>query len=297
VAAGTRRTAYYPHLPPGHYTFSVTAALADGDWNATTANLTIVVLPRFYQTWWFSSILALMAAASIWLGWRRRFMKLERDRAAHHAFSRQLITSQENERKRIAAELHDSIGQRLVVIKNRALILLRPGEGTSLSPGQREQVEEISSEVSETVREVKEISYDLRPYRLDRLGLTMALQGMIETAASSSGIHFATEIGNVDAVLPGQTEINFYRIVQECVNNILRHSHATQASIRIKTSPEQLELMVQDNGCGFTPTETHQGFGLTGIRERTQLLAGKLDLQSAPGRGTTLTIVIELLSI
>jgi signal transduction histidine kinase len=158
-------------------------------------------------------------------------------------------------------------------------------------------VEAISAEVSEAVREVKEISYALRPYRLDRLGLTTALQGMIETAAHSSGIQFATEIDNVDAVLPGQTEINFYRIVQECVNNILRHSHATQASIRIKRSSELLELVVHDNGRGFTPGDAHQGFGLAGIRERTQLLAGKLDLQSTPSEGTTVTIVIDLLSL
>jgi signal transduction histidine kinase len=85
--------------------------------------------------------------------------------------------------------------------------------------------------------------------------------------------------------------------VQECVNNILRHSQATQAAIHIKRSAERLELVVHDNGRGFTPGDAHHGFGLAGIRERTQLLAGKLDLQSVTGRGTTVTIVIDLLSI
>ena len=115
-----------------------------------------------------------------------------------------------NKRKRIAGELHDSLWQWLVVIKNRALLLLQRRD--SLGGWGGEQVGANFAEVSEAVREVK-ISYDLRPYRLDRLGLTKALQGMIETAANSSGIQFATEIDNVDAVLPGQTEINFYRIV------------------------------------------------------------------------------------
>ena len=295
VDVGLRRTAYYQHLPPGSYVFRVTAAMADGAWNDQSAELQIVMLPAYYQTWWFRSLGVLALASVLWWYWRSRIGQWERDRAARQTFSRQLIASQENERKRIAGELHDSLGQRLVVIKNRALLVLQRRD--SLNSWFGEQVEAISAEVSEAVREVKEISYDLRPYRLDRLGLTTALQGMIETAANSSGIQFATEIDNLDAVLPGQTEINFYRIVQECVNNILRHSDATQASILIKRSAERLDLVVKDNGRGFTPGDGHQGFGLAGIRERTQLLAGKLDLQSVPGQGTTVTIVIDLLSI
>ena len=295
VDVGLRRTAYYQHVPPGSYVFRVTAAMADGVWNEQAAELAIVVLPSYYQTWWFKALAGLAGTSLLWWYWRSRIGQWERDRAARQAFSRQLIASQENERKRIAGELHDSLGQRLVVIKNRALLLLQRRD--SLGAWFGEQVNAISTEISDAVREVKEISYDLRPYRLDRLGLTTALQGMIETAANSSGIQFATDIDNVDAVMPGQTEINFYRIVQECVNNILRHSQATQASIRIKRSAERLELTVHDNGRGFTPGETNQGFGLAGIRERTQLLAGKLDLQSAPGHGTTITIVIDLLSI
>src|SRR6185312_4132574 len=176
VEVGARRTAYYQHVPPGIYTFRVTAAMADGEWNVRPAEVLVDVLPAFHQTAWFRSLVLLIAASSLWLLWRYRIGQLERERASRQAFSRQLITSQENERKRIAAELHDSLGQRLVVIKNRALLLLRTREGSpELGEAHREQVEEISSEVSEAVREVKEIAYDLRPYRLDRLGLTTAL--------------------------------------------------------------------------------------------------------------------------
>ena len=204
VDVGSRRTAYYQHVPPGSYVFRVTAAMADGAWNDQAAELPIVVLPAYYQTWWFKSLGVLALASLLWWYWRSRVGHWERDRAARQEFSRQLIASQENERKRIAGELHDSLGQRLVVIKNRALLLLQRRD--SLGAWSGEQVEAISAEISEAVREVKEISYDLRPYRLDRLGLTTALQGMIETAANSSGIQFETEIGNVDAVLPGQAE-------------------------------------------------------------------------------------------
>jgi signal transduction histidine kinase/ligand-binding sensor domain-containing protein len=298
VEAGTRRVAYYPHLPPGGYTFHVTAAHSGGMWNATGATLSVIVLPAFYQTWWFASLVGLAAVTSIWLAWRYRVRQLERDHASQQAFSRQLIDSQENERKRIAAELHDSLGQRLVIINNRLLLFSRARDSMpALSRGQREDLEQISIEVSESMREVKEISYDLRPYRLDRLGLTVALRAMIETAGASGSTGFFAEIDDIDGVLPQQDEINFYRIVQECVNNILKHSEAAQATISIRRNGRGLTLMARDNGRGFTPGATTTsplgGFGLTGISERAQLLGGHATFESAPGRGTTVTIEIK----
>ena len=201
------------------------------------------------------------AATSLWFGWRYRLSQLERARATQQAFSRQLIASQENERKRIAAELHDSLGQRLVIIQNQALLLLQTRAGVSrLDGSQRERVEEISAEASGAVREVKELSYNLRPYRLDRLGLTAALQAMIDTASGASQTAFSVEIDNIDDVFPKQTEINFYRIVQECINNILKHSQAAEASIRIRRANDLLTLTVRDDGKGFAPDSGTGGF-------------------------------------
>ncbi|MBV8450996.1 MAG: hypothetical protein JOZ29_01810 [Deltaproteobacteria bacterium] len=298
VGAGTRRTAYYPHLPPGRYTFRVTAAHSGGMWNAAGATLSLIVLPAFYQTWWFASLVGLAAAASIWLAWRYCVRQLERDRAAQQAFSRQLIDSQENERKRIAAELHDSLGQRLVIVKNLALLLLQRNGASGLSGLDREQIGEISDEVSGAVREVREISYNLRPYRLDRLGLTTALQAMIETASAASATRFSAQIDNIDDAFAKEAEINFYRIVQECVNNILKHSQATHAVIRIQRSAGRLTMTIRDDGKGFASDSAKLevrsgGFGLTGISERAQLLGGKAAIQSAPGQGTTVTVEID----
>jgi signal transduction histidine kinase len=147
------------------------------------------------------------------------------------------------------------------------------------------------------MREVKEISYDLRPYRLDRLGLTAALRAMIETAGTSGSTGFFAEIDDIDGSLPQKDEINFYRIVQECVNNILKHSEAAQATISIRRNGRGLTLMARDNGRGFTPGATTisplGGFGLTGISERAQLFGGNATFESAPGRGTTVTIEIK----
>ena len=124
IDAGMRRTAYYSHLPAGNYLFKVIAANSDGIWNTEGRSLPVVVLQRFYRTWWFLTLASLLAAGSLLLAWKYRISQLERANALQHVFSRQLIASQESERKRIAAELHDSLGQHLVVIKNLALISL-----------------------------------------------------------------------------------------------------------------------------------------------------------------------------
>ena len=132
MKAGARRTAYYSHLPPGRYTFVLLAANSDGLWNESGASLGLTVLPAFHQTVWFRG-LAIVAASGAVLGFfRRRIARLEAERSTQQEFSRRLIESQDAERKRIAAELHDSLGQELLIIKNRALLGLQqasPPEG------------------------------------------------------------------------------------------------------------------------------------------------------------------------
>ena len=121
VDAGGRRIAYYSHLPPGDYVFHVIAGNSDGVWNQEGKTLAITVLAPFYETRWFQMLVLLTLGALVAMSWRYRVSQLQRAQAAQQAFSRQLIASQEAERKRIAAEMHDSLGQRLVVIKNLAL--------------------------------------------------------------------------------------------------------------------------------------------------------------------------------
>ncbi|MFZ0593443.1 MAG: two-component regulator propeller domain-containing protein, partial [Bryobacteraceae bacterium] len=217
VDARTRRTAYYSHVPPGKYTFQVEATYDDRAWSNSGVHLAVIVLPPFYRTWWFETIFFLAAAGAIYLAWRKRVSQLEQARDVQQAFSRQLIASQENERKRIAAELHDSLGQHLVVIKSLALISLNNeiSEGTG-----KDRSEEISAEASQALSQVREIAYNLRPYQLDRIGLTKAVEAVVRKASAATGIAFESEIDRIDDVFPKEWEINFYRIVQESVNNV-----------------------------------------------------------------------------
>jgi len=165
VQAGTRRTAYYSHVPPGKYAFQVLAANSDGVWSTKASTMSLIVPPPFYRTWWFLALVCGAGGAILWSAWQQRVSQLRQAQIAQQAFSRQLMASQESERKRIAAELHDSLGQRLIIVKNLAAMLLLP-RGSSSQP--QEFAQEIVNEADQAITEVKEISYNLRPYQSSR---------------------------------------------------------------------------------------------------------------------------------
>ncbi|QQS47519.1 MAG: hypothetical protein IPM66_02340 [Acidobacteriota bacterium] len=304
VEAGARRTANYSYLQPGAYNFRVLAANSDGVWNEAGASLRVVVLPPFYRTWWFGGLVALATAGIIAMVFRLRVSKLRKEHATREAFSRQLlesqeafsrrlIESQEGERKRIAAELHDSLGQSLAIIKNRALHSLADPDDHDRA---REQIEEIAEAAGHAIQETREIAYNLRPFHIDRLGLTAALAAMIKRA-SSDNLQFTTELDSIDGLLAPEQEINFYRIVQESVNNIIKHSGAGEASVAIKRRDGMIELTIADNGRGFEVgrggsrnAESGSGFGLLGMTERARILGCVPVITSAPGKGTTIKL-------
>jgi signal transduction histidine kinase len=294
---GTRRTVYFSHLPPGQYTLEIIAANSDGVWSPQGAQIRIDVIPSFWQTWWFAVTVTLAVIAIALLSYKRRVSQLERANMAQAAFSRQLIESQEGERKRIAAELHDSLGQNLLIIKNWTLLALNKVNGDK---DLKEQLNEISTTASQSIEEVRGIAHDLRPYQIDDIGLTRVLKAMINRVAASSEIQFTSDIDNIDNALPTESQIGFYRIVQEALNNIVKHSKATAANIRVKREHKNLVLSIEDNGEGFSRESTvetrsgRQGFGLKGIAERTQMLGGTLAMQSQPDSGTKILVTIEL---
>ncbi|MGC2403922.1 MAG: two-component regulator propeller domain-containing protein [Acidobacteriaceae bacterium] len=295
INAGGRRTAYYSRIPPGSYTFRVIAANSDGTWNVKGASLAVRVLPPFYSTWWFRLLSALSIAGLVYLIWQRRTAEWKKRQAIQLAFSRELLASQERERKRIAAELHDSIGQRLVVIKNLALLRLQNQNGNR---AEREQVEEICTEASSAIADVREISHDLRPYQLDRLGLTKALRSMVQNVGKASATTFSASIDDIDDLFTPEFQIGFYRITQECLSNILKHAEASEAEVVVRRSGPRLHLSVSDNGKGFTANGAYGearkgGFGLINISERVQMFAGKLEIESAPMKGATINIDID----
>ena len=293
--ADTRRVAYYTHLPPGNYHFRVLAANRDGVWNEQGAALEITVLPQFWQTWWFLMLATALITAIIYLISQQRIRILKRTQQAQEAFSRQLIESQEAERKRIAAGLHDNLGQHLIVIKNWASLALNFTDKTAPV---REQLDEISTTAVQALTEVREIIYDLRPYQIETIGLSRTIKSMAEQVAASSGIDFQVECDELENVFSPDDEVTFYRMIQECVSNLVKHSRAERAAVRIKRRADEIEAEISDNGRGFaTETQPHSdkagGFGLKGLSERVRMLGGSHQVQSALGKGTTISVRIR----
>lgn len=298
VAVGTRRNASYQYLRPGDYVFRVTACDEEGNWNPHPAALTISVAPYYWQTWWFRlmAVAALCAAAVSWYFWR--VGKLESRRAAQEAFTRQLIQSQENERKRIAAELHDGLGQDLLLIKNRVGLL---ASETKDLPDVARQLGEVSRNTSRAIANVRAISRALRPVALEQVGLTRAVEWMVEQVSEASSVKFSTELEDIDGLLAPGMEINLYRIVQEALNNVLKHAQASQVIIEMKRQDPGIFVSILDNGRGFTRGPTggdrdggKPGLGLAGMAERAKVLGGRLDFQSATGKGTRITLRVPV---
>ncbi|MDH7501192.1 MAG: ATP-binding protein [Verrucomicrobiota bacterium] len=136
----------------------------------------------------------------------------------------------------------------------------------------------------------------MRPFELGRLGLGRAVAGLIKASVKSSGIEFDTDVDDLDGVFGVESETHFYRIIQESVANILKHSKAKHAQVRIKRDSLQVRVWIRDDGCGFS-TSDGQGFcgmGLASIAERVRILGGRLRLDTAPACGTTLEIVVPV---
>lgn len=291
IDAGTRRVAYFPYLPPGSYTFHVIAANSDGIWNMAGARITVTVRAPFWRRWWFWLICSIAVISSVAFVIRSRLFQLKRKQLEREGFSRKLIESQEAERKRLAGELHDSLAQNLMIVKNWALIGLN---SLAADNPAREHLTEISENASLAIEEVREISRNLRPHQLERLGLTSTIEQMVRQISSSTDIEFKTEIDNIDGLLSREFEINLYRVLQECLNNILKHSAATTAWLSIKRTANGAQIVCRDNGKGFDPETISltSGMGLIGMAERVRMLSGKYTMESSPGKGMTIYITI-----
>ncbi len=257
------------------------------------------VLPENY--WTDSSLFIGVAIEAIILSFalanKFNFYKKEKERLQEEAykqaihFSRELINMQEAERKRIASELHDSLGQKLVLIKNR---ILRVDKSDSESPLKKSQDGTLAQNVTEAIQEIRNISYALRPYQLDLLGLTSSIKSMVEESFNTAQIDYEIKTDNIDNLFGSESQINIYRIIQECINNIMKHADAKNVKIIIKHDFDEIKIAITDDGIGFDINDDHTGFGLKGIKERLQILNGSMDISSGNPKGTIFDFLFPL---
>jgi signal transduction histidine kinase/ligand-binding sensor domain-containing protein len=295
VNAGQARAAHFAQLPYGTFTFRVIAANRDGVWNERGAAVRIVVVPPFWRTAWFGAIL-FGGVAALSLGVHRaRIAHVRRQEALRAAFSRQLIDTQEGDRRRIAAGLHDGLSQSLIVIKNWAAL---GKKGLPPDHAATERLAEIESTAAQALGELRDVVHDLAPHNLERLGLAQSIQEMVDKIQGAAGIHFKCRVASLDGAMPKPVQINLYRIVQEAVNNVVKHSGAARAWVEMDADGGVLRVAVRDDGRGFDkgmrPDPGSGGFGLFGMAERLRMIGGRLAIDSAPGRGTSIMIELPL---
>ena len=190
----------------------------------------------------------------------------------------------ENEAKRIAHALHDEAGQLLASV--HFAVADMAGE---LPPQSRARLQEVKSLLNRIETELRNLSHELRPIVLDRLGLLPALQFLAESVTRRAGIPITVKGGEAGRLSP-VVEITLYRIVQEALNNVLKHAQARSASIELKVGPQRVSCTIRDDGVGFAAERIRHsdGLGLAGIRERLNALGGSLHFASRPKRGTAL---------
>ena len=201
------------------------------------------------------------------------------------------MDAQETERRTISRELHDQVGQTLnALLVDAANLAKRIPEEDSIS---RRYLDNIRTFADSSVNSLRDIALLLRPSMLDDLGLIPALEWQAREVSRRSGIKVKVEAEKVPDSLPDAVRTCVYRVVQETLQNVSRHSGARSATVTVRQADGSLELTVEDDGHGFDPVRT-RGLGLLGMEERVKQLGGRLEIQSQPDKGTRLHVTLPI---
>jgi two-component system, NarL family, sensor histidine kinase UhpB len=201
--------------------------------------------------------------------------------------SAQALAAQEAERLRIARELHDEIGQTLTAVAVRA------EHASSRAESDRGELVQLAEIVQHTLQDLRRISRELRPEALDELGLVNALITLCERVGQQDTLRVHRWIDVSLPVMASDVELAIYRITQEALTNVMRHSNASEVTVALSRSDSELMLRVSDNGQGL-PAPLSEGGGLAGMRERAMLIGGELRIESEPGSGVAVSLRLTL---
>jgi signal transduction histidine kinase len=197
-------------------------------------------------------------------------------------YSRNLIRAQEEERTRVARELHDSVGQKLMLLTKKT-----KGSGNTA----------MESLAETTLDELRSISRGLHPSTMEKLGVTAAITSLINEVDANTDIFFTNEIENIDDALSKEASLHLYRIIQEVLNNMVKHSEARAASVTIEKKPNLIHAVIRDNGKGFVYSEKIGGAGTLGMKtllERSKILGSDIKIESSPDKGTSISLAIAI---
>jgi signal transduction histidine kinase len=279
VEAGSRRAAFYANLPPGRFRFRVAACTPDKECNELPSAVAFSIAPRFYQHGWFFPLCALGLALAGGAVYQLRIRHLK-DRF-------DLILA---ERGRIARELHDTLIQGFsgITMAMQAMAARMP------TSGEREMLESIVADASDAMRDARRSLTGLRRHD-SASGLAPALAQSARQLAEANGVRLKLNVGESHCHLPAEVEYNLLRIAQEAVLNAVKHSKAQTLQVTLHSSAERLALIVNDDGTGFDCAGSVPigHYGLIGMKERAAQIGADLEITSAAGHGTTVSVVME----
>jgi hypothetical protein len=221
---------------------------------------------------------------------KRKDAQLRTATEVKRAFTSRVISAQEAERQHLSRELHERIGQMLLVHRMDAEWLARKAEPGSL----RDAAEALCSSLDKTLEAVRNLAMDLRPPAIDDLGIGSGLETLVTTIARRSGIRCESEIDSQVAAVPADVSVAIYRIAQEALTNAVRHARCERIMVSLTHDEGNLELRVVDNGIGFDPSteQASSWLGLVGMRERAELVGGRVIIESSANQGTCVKVVV-----
>jgi signal transduction histidine kinase len=228
--------------------------------------------------------------------WRDKEKKTLAEREAERqAYMSQIFKAQEEERQRIAQELHDDTTQTLLVIANRAQALVSD-EKSEADGHVKEQASWIRDAALHVSEDVRRLSLDLRPSILDNIGLVPALRWLVDRLNQENSIDTSMAVEGTPRKISAEKEVMIFRIAQEAINNIRRHSQATEATVTLEFAADTVKIAVRDNGKGFSMPKaagalaSRGKLGIIGMQQRTRFLDGSFDIHSEPGKGTLVSV-------
>jgi signal transduction histidine kinase/ligand-binding sensor domain-containing protein len=288
---GGRRQAFYNNLPPRTYRFRVKASNNSGVWNDFGAAIDLSIAPAYYQTTWFPLLSVGLVVAVIWAVHRLRLRIVETHQREITALNERLMNAQEQERIRIAGELHDGVMQQMLAV---TMMLGTAKRRIPADSDAKATLDKIQDKLIQTGTDIRQLSHDLHPPVLQESGLSRALQVYCEQFSASCGIPISCDADEDARDLSRGAALAVFRIVQEALGNAAKHAHAKQITVRLTRSAGVVSLVVADDGVGFDTgrLNTIGGLGLVMMRERASQLNGTFSFETAPQGGTTIRVSI-----
>jgi len=292
-----RRSVDFANLKPGSYRFLVRAINSDGTVSSQPASATFKILPPIWMRWWFIGLISLLSAAVAFAVIKQRTARRREREQAEDALRQakeERLRELEQVRRHIAADLHDDIGSNLTRISLISEVAQRKLDGAD--PPVREHLSSIAKLSRELVDSMSEIVWAINPNRDHLADLSQRMRHFASDLLTARQINFHFRVLDFDGDIKVGANVRreFFLIFKEGVNNIARHSACTEADIELHADGDNLVLTLNDNGKGFDANEKRSGHGLMSMRERTRLLGGRLEIDSAPGRGASLKFTVPL---